>query len=147
MNDFIECYKKMMKNYANFNGRTSRGDFWKAVAVYFVMSIIISIPNMIVSFIQGFNAGYNSGNAAVAATGGILAILGLIFGLIEAIFSLAHLVPLLAMEARRLHDTNKSAWFLLLGLLSICCGIGAIILIVFYCMPAVEEGKQYGDYV
>lgn len=147
MNSFIECYKKMMKNYANFNGRTTRADFWKAIAVYFVMNLIIGIPNFIVSFIQGFNAGYNSASGVAVATGGILSVLALIFGLIEMIFALAHLVPMLAMEARRLHDTNKSAWFLLLNLLSFCCGIGAIILIVFYCLPAVEEGKQYGDYV
>ncbi len=146
MNSFIECYKKMMKNYVNFNGRTTRADYWKAVAVYFIMNLIISIPSFIVSFIQGFNAGYNAASGVTVATGGILSVLGLIFGLIEMIFALAHLLPMLAMDARRLHDINKSAWFLLLNLL-FCCGIGQIILIVFYCLPAVEEGKQYGDYV
>ena len=147
MNSFIECYKKMMKNYVNFNGRTTRADFWKAVAVYFVLNLIVGIPSFIISFIQGFNAGYSYSASGVAtATGGVLAVLGFIFGLIETIFALAHLLPLLAMEARRLHDINKSAWFLLLYLL-VCCAIGPIILIVFYCLPAVEEGKQYGDYV
>ena len=52
MNSFIDCYKKMMKNYANFNGRTSRADFWKAFLVYFIMNMIVGIPSFIVSFIS-----------------------------------------------------------------------------------------------
>jgi len=141
----IEAYKKMMKNYAKFDGRTSRKDFWFAFLAYWLMSMIIAIPQYIVSFIAGFNAGYN-GTTEVAANGA-LGILSIIFGIIVAIFELAHLVPLLAMEVRRLHDINKSGWFILLGLLSVCCGIGAIILIVFYCMPSVDEGNNYGEKV
>ena len=141
----IEAYKKMMTNYANFNGRTNRKDFWLAFLTYFIIEIVVSLPGNIISIIS--NASASTGTSAGAAAGGVLSIIGIIFAILSCIVSLVHLVPMLAMEVRRLHDINKSGWFILIGLLSICCGIGAIILIVFYCFDSVEEGKQYGDYV
>lgn len=137
----FDAYIKMMKNYANFKGRTNRADFWKAILVYWLGSMILGF---VVGFIGGFLDGFISAATTGEATMGIFTIIAYI---ITSIFSLVHLVPVLAIEVRRLHDINKSGWFLLLGLLSVCCGIGAIILIVFYCFDSVEEGKQYGDYV
>ena len=58
---------------------------------------------------------------------------------LAGLFSLAVLLPSLAVGARRLHDTNRSAWFLLLYLVPI---VGWIILIVFY----VQEGKEPNAY-
>jgi uncharacterized membrane protein YhaH (DUF805 family) len=141
----IEAYKKMMKNYANFNGRTNRKDFWLAVLAYFIIEMVVSLPGNIITIISNVSA--NTGTAAGAGVGGVLAVIGIIFSLLSMLVSLAHIVPVLAIEVRRLHDINKSGWFILIGLASICCGIGFIILLVFYCFDSVEEGKQYGDYV
>lgn len=60
--------------------------------------------------------------------------------LLGGIFSLAILLPSLAVAARRLHDTNRSGWFLLLNLIPI---IGWIILLVWYVQKGTEGFNQY----
>jgi uncharacterized membrane protein YhaH (DUF805 family) len=61
-------------------------------------------------------------------------------GLLAGIFSLAILLPSLAVAVRRLHDTNRSGWFLLLNLIPI---IGWIILIIWYVQKGDEGTNQY----
>ena len=61
--------------------------------------------------------------------------LGIISQSLSSLFSLAVLLPSLAAGSRRLHDTDRSAWFLLLWLVPV---IGWIILIVW----AIQEGKE-----
>jgi uncharacterized membrane protein YhaH (DUF805 family) len=61
-------------------------------------------------------------------------------GLLAGIFSLAMLLPALAVAVRRLHDTNRSGWFILLGLIPI---IGWIILLVWYIQKSDEGTNQY----
>ena len=58
---------------------------------------------------------------------------------LSILYSLAVLLPSLAVGSRRLHDTNRSAWFLLLGLIPL---VGGIILLVFF----VQEGKEPNAY-
>ena len=62
------------------------------------------------------------------------------FGLVEAIASLALLLPGLAVGARRLHDTTKSGWWLLIGLIP--C-VGFIVLIIFFVQDSHPD-NQYG---
>src|SRR5690349_21225129 len=61
--------------------------------------------------------------------------------MINTVFSLAVLIPELAVGARRLHDTNRSGWWQLLCLIPI---IGWIILIIFYAQPGQTEENQFG---
>ncbi len=61
--------------------------------------------------------------------------------LLSIVFSLAVLVPSLAVGARRLHDIGRSGWLQLLGLIPL---IGAIILIYFYCQPGSAEANRFG---
>lgn len=82
----IEWYKKVvLENYANFNGRARRSEYWW----FFLMNIIIS-------FIFGF-------------IGGLIK-----FPLIGTIYSLAVLLPSIAVAVRRMHDVGKSGWFILI---------------------------------
>ncbi|WP_281231437.1 DUF805 domain-containing protein [Flavobacterium gelatinilyticum] len=85
----IEWYKKVVfQNYANFNGRARRKEYWMFVLV----NMIISIPlNYILPL-------------AVTPS---LAFLG-------TIYSLAVLVPSIAVGVRRMHDVGKSGWFILI---------------------------------
>lgn len=76
-------------------------------------------------------------------------ILGFIFGLfgkvgmyISCVVSLALLLPNLGLAVRRLHDINKSGWFLFLSLIPL---VGAIILIVWYCKAGDNGANQYGE--
>ncbi len=117
----VEATKKMFQNYANFSGRTSRGDFWWAILGYFLLS-------MVVGFVLGFVLGLVGVDSAKASS-----IAGSVWGL-------GTFLPSLAIEIRRLHDINKSGWWVLISLVPF---VGGIILLVFMCSPSVEEGNNY----
>ena len=78
-------YIHVLKNYATFNGRARRSEYW-----YFVLF------NAIISFGLDF-------------IGGLIS-----FGLLGTIYSLAVLIPSIAVGVRRMHDVGKSGWFLLI---------------------------------
>ncbi len=70
-----------------------------------------------------------------------------LFALVMGVYWLGMIVPTLAVAVRRLHDTNKSAWFLLLYLLSWLPLVGlviAIVLIVFYATEGNPGPNNYG---
>ena len=115
----VEAYQKYLTNYANFKGRSTRSDYWYVV-----------LANFIIGFVLGF-------------VGSILH-LGKITDIISIIYSLATLVPGIAIVFRRLHDINKSGWFYLLVLIPI---VGWIIMLVFLCTPSVNENNNYGEIV
>jgi len=62
-------------------------------------------------------------------------------GLFSGIFALALLVPSIAVGVRRLHDTGRSGWWLLITLIPL---IGAIVIIVFLIQDSVPGDNQYG---
>ena len=111
----MEEYKKMWRNYAVFSGRSTRRDFWMACLFNFVISL------------------------AVGVVAGVIKL-----GFLATLYSIAMIIPGLAIGIRRLHDTNRSGWWFLISLEPL---IGGIILLVFYCLPTVEEGNNFGDIV
>lgn len=81
----IEMYKKVVfENYANFNGRAGRAEYW-----WFILA------NLIISVVLGFIFG------------------ALKMPLITNIYSLAVLLPSIGVAVRRVHDSGKSGWFVL----------------------------------
>lgn len=115
MNYFNTYYVDVLKNqYADFTGRAIRSQFWYFVLFNFIISFVLS-------FIDGF-----------------------IFQrqILSLIFSLAVLVPSIAIGVRRLHDLGKSGWFYLLALIPI---VGQILLIVWFCTKGQTTKNQYGD--
>lgn len=87
----MNWYLKVIKQYADFNGRARRKEFW----MFILVSIIISIPlTLIDKYILKSE------------------ILG-------SIYNLGIFIPNLAVSVRRLHDVNKSGWMLLLWFLPI----------------------------
>lgn len=69
-------------------------------------------------------------------------ILGIVSNSISWIFSLATLIPSLAVGSRRLHDTNKSGWFQLIWLIPL---IGWLIMIYLLIQEGNSEANQYGE--
>lgn len=114
----LDWYKLVvLKKYADFSGRAGRPEFW-----YFVLvNVLISIGLGIVDSILGTKAG---------AT-----------GILGGLYSLAVLVPSIAVGVRRLHDTSRNGWMILLGLIPI---VGIIILIVFYVQEGTPGTNEYG---
>ena len=110
----VEIYDRdLLKNkYAEFDGRDRRSEYW-----YFVL----------------FNGIVSLGLGMVDAFTGI--------GFLNYVYSLAVIIPGIAVSIRRLHDTGRSGWWLLVGLIPF---IGWIILIVFFVQDSDPYDNQYG---
>ena len=106
-----EAVRSVLSQYAGFTGRARRSEYW-----YWTLAYLIAY---VVAFI-------------------IDSILGI--SLVTIVVALAALIPSLAVGVRRLHDTDKSGWFLLIGLIPL---IGAIVLIVFFVADSGPD-NQYG---
>lgn len=63
-------------------------------------------------------------------------------GLLGGIYSLAVLIPGIAVSVRRLHDTERSGWWLLIGLVPL---IGAIVLLVFMVQDSKAGSNRFGE--
>jgi uncharacterized membrane protein YhaH (DUF805 family) len=113
-NPLVEYWKQVvLENYANFQGRARRAEFWW-----------FALANIIVFVVLG-----------------ILTAIASIFVVLEIVVGLALIVPSIAVAVRRLHDTDKSAWFLLLYLVPF---VGGIIMIVLYALDSTRGTNQYG---
>ena len=109
----IGWYLAALRKYAEFNGRARRSEFWYFALANFLIGIALNILDMIIGS----------------------------YGAITGLYSLAVLIPSLAVGARRLHDTNKSGWWLLLLFIPI---VGAIVLIVFFAQEGDPGDNQFG---
>jgi len=116
----MNWYLKALTNYTEFGGRARRKEYW----FFILFNILISIAFTIIDGVTGLYS---------IETG---------VGLFSGIYSLAILVPSIAVGVRRLHDTNRSGWWLLISFIPL---IGAIILIVFLASDSNPEENQYGQ--
>jgi uncharacterized membrane protein YhaH (DUF805 family) len=113
---FIEAVQSCFRNYVGFSGRAARSEYW-----YWVLfAILVDIATNLI-------------DAGIGSTGH--------FGVVTIIAGLILLLPGIAVSARRLHDRNKSGWFLLLGLIPI---VGPIILIIWFCMRGTPGPNRFG---
>ena len=114
---FQGAVRACFERYATFGGRARRPEYW-----YFVLFIVVvGIATSIVDSMLFGGMMYASP--------------------INALFNLVVLVPSLAVGARRLHDTDRSGWWLLLWLVPI---LGWIVLIVFYCQRGSAGPNRFG---
>lgn len=109
---------KALKQYADFNGRSQRTEYWLFVLFCIVVSFVLSLIDKMIGTYS------DSG-----------------VGLLSGIFSLAVLLPGIAVGIRRLHDTGRSGWWLLIALVPL---IGEIVLIVFMVQDSVPGTNAYG---
>jgi uncharacterized membrane protein YhaH (DUF805 family) len=109
-----------LKKYAEFSGRSRRKEYWFFLLFAVLISFVLAIMDVL--------TGSMNERAGV--------------GLLSGIFSLAILIPSLALAVRRLHDTDRSAWWLLVGLVPL---IGGIVLLVFCCQDGTPGSNRYGS--
>ena len=129
--NLLSAYKSMFRKYAQFKGRSRRSEYW-----YATLANVILVFLMYIIMMPGFVSVANYGTVSdlQATTMAIVSI-------IMILYSFAIIIPSLAMGVRRLHDTGKSGWYTLLGLIPY---IGSIILIVFMAQDSQRGANQYG---
>jgi uncharacterized membrane protein YhaH (DUF805 family) len=111
--DFQTSVKTCFNKYADFTGRARRSELWWFALFAFVLGLITM--------------------AIDAAIGS--------WGLINAIGSIAVLLPSIAVGVRRLHDRDMSGWFYLIVLIPV---IGAIALLVIFCLKGTDGPNRFG---
>ena len=104
----------MTQKYASFSGRARRTEYWMFFLVYFVIALVIGVVE------------------------GLLSIGGYLTG----IFALVHLLPSLGVTARRLHDTNRSAWWMLVSFIPV---IGWLVLLYFMLNAGDAQDNRFGS--
>ena len=117
--------RSVFGKYAEFSGRAARSEFWYWVLFILLVSIGLSI-------IDGAFIAPMTGYEAFAPEAGQP---------LQLLFNLATLLPTLAVSVRRLHDTDRSGWWLLLGLIPI---IGNLILLWWYIQAGTTGDNEYG---
>ena len=107
----MEYFIGGLKKYADFSGRARRKEFWMYTLFYMIFYVVASAIDV--------------------------ALGTMIFSMVLA---LGLLIPTIAISARRLHDTGRSGWWQLIGIIPL---IGLIVLIVFYVQDSIGE-NEYG---
>ena len=91
---FSESVRSVYNNYFKFDGRAARPEFWWFVLFYIGVSLIAGV---------------------IGAFGGFRSALYVAASVAIGIFAILTIIPYLAVAVRRLHDTNRSGWWMLLG--------------------------------
>lgn len=115
----MNWYLQVLRQYAEFNGRARRKEYW----MFALFNIIFLIVAMIIDNMAGTTIGE------------------LPYGLFYCVYALAIFIPGLAVSVRRLHDVGKSGWFYLIILIPI---VGGIWLLVLFCTEGVVGQNEYG---
>ena len=115
MSWYLEAFKK----YAVFSGRSRRKEYWYFVLFNIIVSIVLSgIDALLGTFSSSSN-----------------------IGLLSGIYGLAVLIPTLALTFRRLHDIDRSGWWILAYLIPL---IGPVVLFVFTLFDGTPGDNRYG---
>jgi uncharacterized membrane protein YhaH (DUF805 family) len=114
-----------LKKYAEFNGRARRSEYW----MFTLFIILVEIAYFILLSVIGGGTGGNMNGVGIGLSG--------LYGL----FVLGIIIPSIAVGFRRLHDTDRSAWWLLIAFLPF---IGGIVLLVFNVLPGTPGPNKYG---
>ena len=115
----MNWYIGVLKKYAVFQGRARRKEYWFFVLFNIIVTVVLSLIDAMMGM-------YNSEVG---------------IGLLSGVYSLAILIPSIAVTVRRLHDTGRSGWWILIALVPL---VGAIILLVFMVLDSQPGDNEYG---
>ena len=115
----MSWYLEALKKYAVFSGRSRRMEYWYFVLFNIIVGVVLALIDMLIGT---FSAMSN-------------------IGLLSGIYSLAVLIPTLAVMVRRLHDIDRTGWWILINLIPL---VGTIVLLVFALTPGTPGSNRYG---
>jgi uncharacterized membrane protein YhaH (DUF805 family) len=124
---FGQAVKTCFSKYVTFSGRAARSEFWWWALFVFVTNMVLSWIDIALFGTTEVAPGSFSGSTDTPILSGI--------------FGLAVLLPGLAVAVRRLHDRDKSGWWILIWLIPI---VGWIILIVWYATEGTRGANRFG---
>jgi len=117
----------VMRKYAQFDGRARRKEYWMYTLFNCLIYFAIALAGVMLTAVVS----RNSDNPAV----------GLLFLAPAWLYALAMIIPGLAVSVRRLHDTGRSGWWILIGFIPL---VGGIILLVFSCEDSQPGPNEFG---
>ncbi len=112
----MQWFMEALRKYADFSGRSRRKEYWFFVLFYLIIYLVLAIVDTVILGSEGI-------------------------GLLTTLFALAMLIPGIAVSVRRLHDTGRSGWWILIGFIPF---IGLIVLLVFYFQDSQPGQNDYG---
>jgi uncharacterized membrane protein YhaH (DUF805 family) len=115
----MSWYLEALKKYAVFGGRSRRKEYWYFVLFSLIVSLVLSaIDALLGTFSSSTNV-----------------------GLLGGIYGLAIIIPSIAVSVRRLHDIDRTGWWLLISLVPV---IGTIVLLVFAALEGTPGENRFG---
>jgi uncharacterized membrane protein YhaH (DUF805 family) len=130
---FTQSISYCLKHYADFDGRARRSEFWWFFLFCSLVTVALTVPATVLLIVAVANSG--------SGTGIVVLVIGLVLFLAAVVFSLAMLIPNLAVGCRRLHDKGMSGWLQLIQLVS----PGIVVLWVLWALEGDEHDNQYGS--
>lgn len=115
----MDWYFEVLRKYAVFSGRSRRKEYW-------LFTLFNMLAMLVLSFIDGMIGLYN-------VEAGV--------GLLSGIYALGIFIPSLAVTVRRLHDTSRSGWWILIAFIPL---IGALVLIIFAVLDSTPGSNKFG---
>jgi uncharacterized membrane protein YhaH (DUF805 family) len=115
----VSWYLEVLKKYAVFSGRARRAEYWYFVLFNIIVAVVLSLIDTLLgtfNFMQGV-------------------------GLLSGLYALAVLIPTLAVTVRRLHDIDRTGWWIFINLIPL---IGFIVLLVFAVTDGTPGSNRYG---
>jgi len=122
MVSFRDAVEMFYRRYTDFDGRSTRSEYWWVQLFYVIALIVLCLPLFI----------FTSSNGDPSGIGFIP--LG--------IFVLAGIIPMIALTVRRFHDQDKSGWFYLINFIPY---IGGLIVLVFMCITGTNGPNRFGE--
>jgi uncharacterized membrane protein YhaH (DUF805 family) len=117
----MNWYLEVLKKYAVFEGRAGRNEYW----FFILFNILIS---MVLAFIDRLTANVDP------ETG---------LGILSGLYTMGVMIPGMAVSVRRLHDTGRSGWWLLITFVPV---LGAIVFLYFMVLDSSTETNEYGPF-
>ena len=122
---FTAAIKSFWSNYATFKGRARRSEYWYIQLFLVLTNLAVAAIDLVLM---------NGDVDRFVANGG--------GGIVGLVWILVTIVPALAVLVRRLHDTGKSGWWILIGLVPF---VGTIVLFVFSVLDSDAGANRYGE--
>ena len=113
----MNAYVDAMRRYFDFTGRMSRAEFWYFTLVVTGLGVIALIVDL------------SLGNGQDTPL------------YITALWMIPHYIPWLAAAVRRLHDIDRTGWWVLIGVIP----LGQLVLLIFYCQPSTPGVNRFGS--